>query len=102
MSAAHSSLPSSFVFGVATASYQIEGAVTEDGRGRSIWDTFSHQPDRTHEGDTGDVACDHYHRYREDVALMRDLGIDTYRFSVAWPRVLPTGTGSVNVGGRPS
>jgi beta-glucosidase len=99
MSAAPSSLPSSFVFGVATAAYQIEGAVHEDDRGPSIWDTFSHLPGRVHEGDTGDVACDHYHRYPEDVALMRDLGIDTYRFSVAWPRVLPTGSGQVNPAG---
>jgi beta-galactosidase len=99
MSAAPSSLPGSFVFGVATAAYQIEGAVTEDGRGQSIWDIFSHLPGRVHQGETGDVACDHYHRYGEDVALMRDLGVDTYRFSIAWPRVLPTGAGSVNPAG---
>jgi beta-glucosidase len=99
MSPAASSLPAGFVFGVATAAYQIEGAVTEDGRGQSIWDTFSHTPGRVHEGDTGDVACDHYHRYRDDVALMRDLGVDSYRFSIAWPRVLPTGAGATNAAG---
>ena len=96
---ARTGLPSSFVFGVATASYQIEGAVDEDGRGRSIWDTFSHSPGRVHGGETGDVACDHYHRYREDVALMRDLGVGIYRFSIAWPRVLPSGAGRVNPAG---
>ncbi|MEV6493797.1 GH1 family beta-glucosidase [Actinoplanes sp. NPDC051633] len=72
--------------GVATAAYQIEGAVAEDGRVPSIWDTFSHTPGRTLDGDTGDVACDHYHRMPEDVALMADLGVDAYRFSIAWPR----------------
>lgn len=89
-------LPPGFEFGVATASYQIEGAVDEDGRGRSIWDTFSHAPGRTHNGDTGDIACDHYHRYPEDIALMRDLGVDSYRFSIAWPRVQPDGSGAIN------
>src|SRR6185437_14874622 len=67
-----------------------------DGRGVSIWDTFSHTPGRVAHGDNGDVACDHYHRYAEDVALMRDLGVDRYRFSVAWPRVQPDGTGAIN------
>jgi beta-glucosidase len=86
-------LPAGFSFGVATAAYQIEGAVQEDGRGVSIWDTFSHTPGRVLGGDTGDIACDHYHRYAEDVSLMRDLGVDSYRFSVAWPRVLPEGAG---------
>jgi beta-glucosidase len=90
------SFPSGFVFGAATASYQIEGAVDEDGRGPSIWDTYSHTPGRTHGGDTGDVACDHYHRYPEDVALLRDLGVDSYRFSLAWPRIQPTGRGPAN------
>jgi beta-glucosidase len=88
--------PSGFEFGVATAAYQIEGAVAEDRRGSSIWDTFSHTPGRVAGGDTGDVACDHYHRYAEDIALMRDLGLDTYRFSVAWPRIMPEGAGPVN------
>ncbi|MFJ8826652.1 GH1 family beta-glucosidase [Streptomyces sp. NPDC102467] len=88
--------PEGFVFGAATASYQIEGAATEDGRGPSIWDTYSHTPGRTDGGDTGDVACDHYHRYPEDVALLRDLGVDSYRFSIAWPRIQPTGEGPTN------
>ena len=82
-------LPADFEFGVATASYQIEGAVHEDDRGPSIWDTFSHTPGKVHDGDTGDVACDHYHRYPEDVALMAQLGIDSYRLSMAWPRIQP-------------
>jgi beta-glucosidase len=84
---------------VASASYQVEGAVDEDGRGPSVWDTFSAVPGAVAGGDTGAVACDHYHRYREDVALLRDLGVDTYRFSVAWPRVVPDGTGEVNPAG---
>jgi beta-glucosidase len=88
--------PPGFQFGVSTASYQIEGAAGEDGRGPSIWDTFSHTPGRTNDGDTGDVACDHYHRYPEDVALMAELGVDAYRFSVAWPRVQPDGSGAAN------
>ncbi|MGA4841773.1 GH1 family beta-glucosidase [Streptomyces sp. G45] len=82
-----------FLWGAATAAYQIEGAVREDGRTWSIWDTFSHTPGKVHGGDTGDVACDHYHRWREDVRLMADLGLGAYRFSVAWPRVQPTGRG---------
>ncbi|MEV0596716.1 GH1 family beta-glucosidase [Nonomuraea cavernae] len=88
--------PESFVWGAATASYQIEGAVKEDGRGQSIWDTFSHSPGNVADGDTGDVACDHYHRYADDVALMRELRLAAYRFSVAWPRVQPDGTGPAN------
>jgi beta-glucosidase len=91
--------PAGFVWGAATAAYQIEGAVGEDGRGPSIWDEFSHTPGRTHDGDTGDVACDHYHRVGEDVALMAELGLTSYRFSIAWPRVLPTGAGAVNRAG---
>ena len=78
-----------FIFGVATASYQIEGAAYEDGRTPSIWDTFSHTPGLVVNGDNGDVACDHYHRYKEDVQLIADLGVDYYRFSVAWPRIFP-------------
>jgi beta-glucosidase len=85
-----------FVWGVSTASYQIEGAVNEDGRRASIWDTFCRQKGRIANGDTGDVACDHYHRYEQDIALMRDLGVRAYRFSVAWPRVLPAGRGASN------
>ncbi|RIH86745.1 Beta-glucosidase A [Meiothermus luteus] len=91
-----SDFPSDFTWGTATSAYQIEGAVAEDGRGVSIWDTFSHTPGKTRGGDTGDVACDHYHRYLEDIALMKELGVNAYRFSVAWPRVLPEGRGRVN------
>jgi beta-glucosidase len=91
--------PDGFVWGAATASYQIEGAVNEDGRGPSIWDTFSRAPGRVHAGHTGDVACDHYHRYVEDVALMADLGLASYRYSIAWPRIQPDGTGPVNTRG---
>ncbi|SNY54410.1 GH1 family beta-glucosidase [Paractinoplanes atraurantiacus] len=85
-----------FLYGASTASYQIEGAAREDGRGPSIWDTFAHTPGRVRNGDTGDVACDHYHRWAEDVALLADLGVGAYRFSIAWPRVQPTGAGAVN------
>src|ERR1017187_1191706 len=91
--------PSGFLWGTATASYQIEGAVAEDGRTPSIWDTFSHTPGKVAGGANGDVAVDHYHRYREDVALMRDLGVRAYRFSIAWPRVIPHGSGPVNQDG---
>jgi beta-glucosidase len=87
---------SSFLWGTATASYQIEGAVTEDGRGPSIWDTFSHTPGKVERSETGDVACDHYHRFLEDVRWMRELGQQAYRFSVAWPRVFPSGRGKPN------
>jgi len=90
------SFPAGFVWGTGTASYQIEGAVDEDGRGPSIWDTFSHQKGATHNGDTGDVACDHYHRVETDLELLGQLGVGSYRFSVAWPRVQPTGKGPVN------
>jgi beta-glucosidase len=88
-----------FVWGVSTAAYQIEGAVDEDGKGASIWDTFVHQPDRVATGETGDVACDHFHRYPEDVELMAGLGVDAYRFSVAWTRIQPDGAGPINQGG---
>src|SRR2546429_5074628 len=91
--------PADFRWGVSTAAYQIEGAVTEDGRGPSIWDTSSHEPGRVADGSTGDVACDHYHRWADDVALMRELGIRAYRFSIAWPRIQPTGSGPVNAAG---
>jgi len=90
------SFPGDFTWGAATASYQIEGAVHEDGRGESIWDRFSHTPGRVRNGDTGDVACDHYHRMRDDVALIAGLGLNAYRFSVSWSRVIPDGTGAVN------
>ncbi|QES41742.1 beta-glucosidase [Streptomyces venezuelae] len=85
--------PADFLWGAATSAYQIEGAVREDGRTPSIWDTFSHTPGRTAGGDTGDVAVEHYHRYRDDVALMAELGLNAYRFSVSWSRVQPTGRG---------
>ena len=88
-----------FVWGVATAAYQVEGAAREDGRGPSIWDDFSHTPGRVRLGHTGDTACDHYHRFREDVALMRTLGVRHYRFSFSWPRLLPEGTGAPNEAG---
>ena len=91
--------PPDFAWGVATAAYQIEGGATEDGRGASIWDTFSHTPGRIVNGDTGDVACDHYHRWREDIELMQELGVRAYRFSVAWPRIFPTGAGELNTAG---
>ncbi|MFJ5838028.1 GH1 family beta-glucosidase [Streptomyces shenzhenensis] len=89
-------LPHDFLWGTATSAYQIEGAVAEDGRTPSIWDTFSHTPGRIDNGDHGDAACDHYHRWREDIGLMRRLGTNAYRLSVAWPRVLPGGDGPVN------
>ena len=92
-------LPPGFELGVATAAYQIEGAVHEGGRGPSIWDTFSHTPGRVVGGDTGDIACDHYHRYAQDVRLMGDLRVDSYRFSVAWPRIQPEGRGAANPAG---
>jgi beta-glucosidase len=88
--------PIDFQFGASTASYQIEGAVNKDGRGPSIWDTFSHTPGKVHKGDTGDVACDHYHRYEEDFDLLKQLHAKVYRFSVAWPRILPKGKGAIN------
>jgi beta-glucosidase len=88
--------PKNFIFGTATASYQIEGAVTEDGRGESIWDRFSHTAGKIKTGETGDVACDHYHRVDEDIGLMKELGVQAYRFSIAWPRIIPDGEGAVN------
>jgi beta-glucosidase len=91
--------PPGFAWGVATAAYQIEGAVAQDGRGDSIWDTFCRQPGAIRDEHTGDVADDHYHRWPEDVALMADLGISAYRFSIAWPRIQPTGSGIVNAAG---
>ncbi len=89
-------LPSGFLWGASTSAYQIEGAAAEDGRGQSIWDHYCRQPGRVAGGDHGDIACDHYHRYADDIALMRDLGLQAYRFSVAWPRVLPEGRGAAN------
>ncbi|THA57867.1 GH1 family beta-glucosidase [Streptomyces sp. A1136] len=92
-------LPADFAWGTATSAYQIEGAVDEDGRAPSIWDTFTRVPGAIDNGHTGDTACDHYHRWREDIALMRELGTNAYRLSVAWPRIRPGGDGSVNTKG---
>ena len=91
--------PESFLWGAATAAYQIEGGAAEGGRTPSIWDTFSHTPGKVVAGDTGDIAADHYHRFREDVALMEKLGLGAYRFSMAWPRVQPGGSGPANAEG---
>ena len=91
--------PKDFVWGTATSSYQIEGAWNEDGKGPSIWDTYAHTPGKIKNNDTGDVANDHYHRYKEDVALMRSIGANAYRFSIAWPRIFPQGTGTLNAKG---
>ncbi|MEY2582703.1 MAG: beta-glucosidase [Ilumatobacteraceae bacterium] len=88
--------PSNFLWGAATSSYQIEGATSADGRGESIWDRFCARPGAISDGSNGDVACDHYHRYGEDIAMMQRLNFNAYRFSIAWPRVLPSGTGQVN------
>ena len=88
--------PDGFLWGVATAAYQVEGAVREGGRGPSIWDTFSHTPGKVRRGDTGDIACDTYHRLDSDLDLLSQLGVSAYRFSVAWPRIQPTGSGPVN------
>jgi beta-glucosidase len=88
--------PTDFLWGAATAAYQIEGAWNEDGKGESIWDRFCHTPGKIINADTGDIACDHYHRFPEDIALMRQLGLKAYRFSISWPRVLPTGYGREN------
>ena len=92
--------PEQFLWGVACASYQCEGAWNEDGKGPSIWDDFCHDPaGHIRSGDTGDIACDVYHRFREDIALMKKLGIKAYRFSISWPRVIPDGDGEVNEAG---
>jgi len=88
--------PPDFQFGVATASYQIEGAVQDDGRKPSIWDAFSHMPGRVFNGDTGNTACDHYNQWESDLDLIASLHADAYRFSIAWPRVIPDGRGKVN------
>jgi beta-glucosidase len=91
--------PSDFIWGAAASAYQIEGAAHEDGRGESIWDRFSATPGKVRAGDTGEIACDFYHRYPEDIALMRELGLDAFRFSIAWPRIVPSATGPVNEAG---
>src|SRR5258708_6232668 len=90
------SFPETFVWGAATASYQIEGAAGEDGRGPSVWDVFCKKKGAVWQADSGDVACDHYHRYPEDLALLKKLGARSYRFSVSWSRVLPDGRGTPN------
>jgi beta-glucosidase len=94
-----SRFPADFLWGVATSAYQIEGALDADGRGRSIWETFSDQPGAIERGENAAVACDHYNRLDDDLALIRDLGVGSYRFSIAWPRIQPTGTGPVNRAG---
>ena len=88
--------PKEFLWGAATSAYQIEGSPLADGAGASVWHRFSHTPGTTLNGDTGNVACDHYHRWQEDIEWMKRLGLNAYRFSVAWGRVLPTGRGAVN------
>ncbi len=93
------SFPRDFLWGAATSAYQIEGAANEDGRGPSIWDLFSATPGKTYQGHTGEIAIDHYHRYREDIALMKALGLGAYRFSISWSRVIPQGTGAINEAG---
>ena len=90
------SFPENFTWGAAAASYQIEGAATEDGKGLSVWDMLCRRPGRIWEGHSGEIACDHYHRYRDDVALMKSIGLQAYRLSISWPRVMPEGTGAVN------
>ena len=87
--------PADFLWGAATAAYQVEGAYREDGRGASVWDKFCETPGRIQEGHTGKVACDHYHRFRDDIQLMKKLGLKSYRFSISWTRILPSGTGTV-------
>ncbi|MBN2238483.1 MAG: beta-glucosidase [Dehalococcoidales bacterium] len=88
--------PKDFIWGAAAASYQVEGGAFDDGKGLSVWDMMTHEPDRVWENNTGDVSCDHYHRYKEDAALMGEIGLKAYRLSVCWPRVMPEGTGKVN------
>jgi beta-glucosidase len=99
MQGAAATFPDGFSWGVATSAFQIEGAVTEDGRGASIWDTYAHTPGKIMNGDNADVANDHYHRYKDDVRLMQDMGVKTYRFSIAWPRIFPDGVGQPNAKG---
>ena len=95
-SAAKLNLPTRFLWGASTSSYQIEGAANEDGRAPSIWDTYCLMKGKVNNGDTGDLACDHYHRYPDDIKLMANLGLQAYRFSISWPRILPRGKGAVN------
>ena len=88
--------PRNFFWGAATSSYQIEGAWKADGKGESIWDRFAHTPGKIKNGDTGDVACDSYHRWKEDIALLRAMNLNSYRFSISWPRIQPSGSGPAN------
>ena len=88
--------PEDFIWGAATSAYQIEGAVKEDGKGEHIWDVYTKEPGKVYSGHTGEVACDHYHRYKEDIALMAEMGFKTYRFSISWSRIIPEGTGAIN------
>ena len=90
------SFPKGYRWGVATAAYQIEGAWNEDSKGPSIWDTYAHTPGKIKNGDTGDIGIDLYHRYKEDVQVMKDMGVNAYRFSISWPRIFPDGTGQIN------
>lgn len=92
-------IPKGFVLGAATSSYQIEGGWDEGGKGLSIWDTFSHTPGNIENNENGDIACDHYNRYKEDVAIMKELNLNGYRFSISWPRIFPKGRGEVNEAG---
>ncbi len=94
-----SAFPQHFLWGAATAAYQVEGGHDADGKGPSIWDVFAHQPGATFQGTNGDVAVDHYHRFREDVALMAEQGLQSYRFSLSWPRLFPQGRGEINEAG---
>jgi beta-glucosidase len=91
--------PDDFIWGAATASYQIEGEAYEDGKGLSIWDTMCRNAGKINDGQSGDVACDHYHRYKEDVSIMEKIGLKAYRFSISWPRVISDGVGKVNLKG---
>jgi beta-glucosidase len=99
MSQTNKKFPSGFVWGAAAAAYQIEGAWNEDGKGESIWDRFCHTPGKIDNGDTGDVACDHYHLWRDDIRLMKEIGLKAYRFSISWPRLFPGGRGEINQSG---
>src|SRR4029077_17372374 len=99
MSGSARRFPAGFRWGAATASYQVEGAAREDGRGVSIWDTFCTVPGAIADGSNGDVACDHYHLWPDDISMMRELGLDSYRFSIAWPRIYPEGNGKLNQAG---
>ncbi len=91
--------PSGFLWGSATAAYQVEGSPLADGAGPSIWHRFTHTPGLVRDGDTGDIACDHYRRWADDIALMRQIGLQAYRFSISWSRIFPSGTGPVNAAG---